>query len=63
MSKEWVIDVLSDLRAFAQTNAMPALADQLEEAIVAGATEIGQASAIQAGPDGAETGRLTGTAA
>lgn len=57
MSKEWIIDVLGDLRGFAQANAMPTLADQLEEAIMVAATEIAQLAPVQAGRNGAETGR------
>lgn len=42
MSKNWIIEVLGDLRGFAATNDMPILASQLEEAIVVAATELGQ---------------------
>ena len=60
MSKEWIIDVLGDLRGFARANAMPVLADQLEEALVVAALEIAPSPETQAGPDGAETGRHAG---
>ncbi|WP_299650397.1 hypothetical protein [uncultured Jannaschia sp.] len=55
MSKEWIIDVLGDLRSFAQTNAMPCLADQLDEAIMVAAIEIAQTPAMYAGTDGTQT--------
>lgn len=57
MSKQWIIDVMGDLRGFAQTNAMPALSAQLEEAIAVASAEIEQVAPMQAGRYGAETGR------
>ena len=60
MSKEWIIDVLGDLRGFAQANAMPTLAESLDEAIMVAATEIAQTPPVQAGRNGAETGRCVG---
>lgn len=62
MSKEWIIDVLGDLRSFAQANAMPTLAEQLEEAIMVAAAEIVQVAPVQVGRNGAETGRCAGAA-
>ncbi|CTQ33375.1 hypothetical protein [Jannaschia rubra] len=61
MSKEWIIDVLGDLRGFAQANAMPTLAAQLDESIMVAATEIAQTSPIKGWPNVAETGRCVGT--
>ena len=31
MRDDWILDVLTDLRAFAEANGLPLLADQLEE--------------------------------
>lgn len=62
MSKEWIIDVLGDVRGFATANGLPTLADQLEEAIAVAAIEIAQITPGQAGLDGAEVGRHVGTA-
>lgn len=63
MSKDWIIEVLGDLRGFAVTNGLPILAEQLEEALVVAATEITQTTARpEAEQYGAQAGRLTGTA-
>jgi hypothetical protein len=32
MANEWILDVISDLKAFAERNGLPGLADQLETA-------------------------------
>ncbi|MGB3553671.1 MAG: hypothetical protein WBA25_03410 [Jannaschia sp.] len=62
MSKEWIIDVLGDLRGFASANALPTLATQLEEAMVVARTEIAQPSGPAiARANGAQTGRRTAT--
>lgn len=42
MSKDWIIEVLGDLRRFAKANAMPSLAELLDEAIVTATVEIAQ---------------------
>jgi hypothetical protein len=61
MRNEWVFDVLSDLRSFAQKNGLPALAAQVEMALSVARAEIadlqghgsgeaeGQSSAPQSG--------------
>lgn len=51
MANEWIIDVLGDLRAFAVDNALPTLADQLDEALAVAAVEVAQEGArfIRAG--------------
>jgi hypothetical protein len=41
MSQEWMIDVLSDLRNFAQANGLAGLAEQLDDAILVAVTELG----------------------
>lgn len=40
MGHKWIIDVLADLRRFAQKNDLPLLAAQLEDASEVAATEI-----------------------
>lgn len=62
MSKEWIIDVLGDVRGFATANGLPTLADQLEEAIAVAVIEISQVAPGQAGLDGTEAGRHAGAA-
>lgn len=63
MSKEWIIEVLADLRGFASANNLPTLAEHLEEAQVVALVELAQPAAFAgAGRDGAEAGRLAGTA-
>lgn len=44
MAKDWIIDVLGDLRAFANDNDLPSLAHQLDEAVVVASVEIAQAA-------------------
>ncbi|MEM1236694.1 MAG: hypothetical protein AAGI10_06975 [Pseudomonadota bacterium] len=40
MDKEWIIDVLGDLRVFAQKNELPLLAGQLNETLAVAKAEI-----------------------
>ncbi len=42
MGRDWIIDVLADLRAFAHENDLPLLAAQLEEAGLVAEVEIAQ---------------------
>ena len=44
MGNEWIIDVLSDLRSFAQQNDLPLLAAQLETTSLVAAAEIDELS-------------------
>ena len=46
MANDWILDVLSDLKTFAQSNGLPALATQLDDATLIAATEL----ASQEGP-------------
>lgn len=46
MANDWILDVLSDLRTFARSNGLPALASQLDDATLIAATEL----ASQEGP-------------
>jgi hypothetical protein len=48
MRYDWILDVLTDLRAFARANALPHLAEQLDDAQVVALNEIAQRGA--AGP-------------
>ena len=40
MSQEWMIDVLTDLKKFAQQNGLMALAEQLDDSILIAAAEL-----------------------
>ena len=42
MCNDWIIDVLADLRSYAATNGMPALADHLEQTAGVAAMELAQ---------------------
>lgn len=62
MAKDWIIDVLEDVRDFAAANGMPILACELEESIAVATAEIGQAPASQVRQYGAQTGGHAGPA-
>ena len=49
VKKDWMIDVLADLRACALNNKMMGLAEHLDDAIVVAASEISRASSKEAG--------------
>lgn len=40
MTHNWILDVLTDLKTFAATNGLPALADQLEDTQLVAMAEI-----------------------
>lgn len=40
MPNEWILDVLTDLRLFAEQNGLSSLADQLDDTVLVAATEI-----------------------
>jgi len=40
MPNDWIIDVISDLKCFANNNGLPALAQQLDDAVLIAAMEI-----------------------
>ncbi len=40
MKNDWILDVLADLRTFAQANGLNALAEQLEDTALVAAGEI-----------------------
>ncbi|APX21901.1 MAG: hypothetical protein CML50_18975 [Rhodobacteraceae bacterium] len=65
MRHDWIIDVLTDLKTFAQANALDALAEQLDEAQLVAEVEM----ASDAGGNGIglrggqfRSGRVSGTA-
>jgi len=61
MGNDWIVDVLADLRSFAQQNELKLLAVQLEQtALVAKAeiSEIGNGAPLAARGDTTETGQL-----
>jgi hypothetical protein len=43
MSHEWMIDVLMDLKKFAQQNGLMGLAEQLDDSLLVAAAELKQA--------------------
>jgi|GEM_PF-327375 len=49
MQYDWIVDVLSDLKTFAQTNGLSVLAEQLDDSILVAATEIAQAEEASVG--------------
>lgn len=44
MSKDWIIDVLTDLRTFAHQNELPSLAVQLDDTVLVAAAELAQSA-------------------
>lgn len=40
MGQDWIIDVLTDLRAFAQANELPRLASQLDQTMAVALSEV-----------------------
>ncbi|MDQ2092120.1 hypothetical protein [Marimonas arenosa] len=53
MKNDWILDVLTDLKAFAKANGLVALAEQLEDASLVAAAEIasdGEGSRVDAEP-------------
>ncbi len=49
MANDWILDVLSDLKAFATRNGYEALTEKLEETVLVAATEISSSEA--SGPE------------
>ncbi len=43
MQSDWILDVLADLRAFALSNDLPVLAEQLDDTALVALTEIAAA--------------------
>lgn len=65
MRNEWILDVLTDLRTFAEQNGMPASADHLSDACLVVATELAnigaEAQSDRACANDAKFGKLSGT--
>lgn len=57
MANDWIIDVLADLRTFAQKNGLRSLAAQLDETALVAAAEI--ASTTGKAPDTANVNALS----
>lgn len=60
MCNEWIIDVLSDLRGFAVKQAMPDLAEHLDDAILMAAAQICSQNTDVAGPDDPKNRNISG---
>jgi hypothetical protein len=64
MSHEWMLDLLTDLKGFAQKNAMTALAEHLDDALLIAAREMrgsaSQCSGVSSADHDQHT-RLSGT--
>lgn len=62
MSKEWIIDVLGDVRGFANANGLPNLAKELESALLVASVEISPPPPVMGRKEkNAAYGRRTGT--
>ncbi len=63
MQHDWIMDVLEDVRSFAQRNEMPALAEHMGEALRLAAAELERRRAGQCGQGAGApgTGADTGT--
>ena len=51
MKNEWILDVLDDLRSFAQDHRLPALSEQLDDARLIAASELAAQRERTAGHD------------
>lgn len=63
MKNDWILDVLADLKAFAQANGLTNLAEQLEDTSLVAAAEIasgGEGAELENGESG-RTPRPLGT--
>ena len=56
MRHEWVFDVLRDLKAYAQSNGLLALAAKVDEALTIARAEIGALQGGEPGSDPAPSG-------
>lgn len=63
MSQEWMIDVLTDLKNFAQRNGLLGLAEQLDDSILVAAAELklNDSSRVMAGGYAKQNDRVPGT--
>ncbi|MCV2870129.1 hypothetical protein OEW28_15980 [Defluviimonas sp. WL0002] len=58
MQYEWILDVLSDLKSFAQGNGLPALAEQLGDTAIVAAGEISRLSEDWIGGQAPDAGKV-----
>ena len=49
MEHDWILDVLADLRSFAERNDLPALAEQLQETALLATVEISSVESAGSG--------------
>ena len=61
MQQDWVIDVLADLRAFARTNGLTSLAEQLDDTIMVAAADIERFKCASAKVSGDHEGQAGNT--
>ncbi len=52
MKKDWIIDVLADLRACAMNSNMTVLAEHLDDAVLIAAAELARLPGVEAGTGG-----------
>ena len=52
MKSDWILDVLADLKTFAHSNGMSALAEQLDDTAIVAMTEIAAMKDTQDGQHG-----------
>ena len=57
MKYDWILDVLGDLRAFAQANGLTSLAEQLEDTTLIAAVEIASVGGETIGGENPEAGQ------
>lgn len=55
MRSDWILDVLADLRAFAQSNGLPRLAEHLDDASLCALAEIANQPEMVGGQDNGKT--------
>ncbi|WP_263721829.1 hypothetical protein [Defluviimonas sp. WL0075] len=58
MQYEWILDVLSDLKSFAQGNGLPELAEQLGDTSIVAAHEISRLSEEWGGGQSRDAGKV-----
>lgn len=49
MRRDWILDVLTDLKVFARANGLPILAEQLDDTMIVAMAEISAKGAEQTG--------------
>ncbi|MEO0389457.1 MAG: hypothetical protein AAF218_00810 [Pseudomonadota bacterium] len=58
MRRDWILDVLADLKTFARSNDMPALAEQLDDTSIVAMAEIASLDGKAVDAENAQTGRV-----